>query len=142
MVIQERVTRMRKITEIALWEAIRGWKPPVSGQLYCPFCQSPHIYQKPYRKNGMTHGCRDCDQPFSHELVQQCRCVCPGKFAKCLSCPHYQSIRLLMKFNVEQLRYLSEIEADQILAHPDFYQEHFSLQQFLPHVELRHYAER
>ncbi|MCY7276956.1 MAG: hypothetical protein LH702_25310 [Phormidesmis sp. CAN_BIN44] len=54
MVIQERVRRLRKITEIALREAIRGWKPPVSGQLYCPFCQSPNIYQRPYRKNGMT----------------------------------------------------------------------------------------
>jgi len=128
--------------EIALNEALRGWHPPVSGQLHCPFCQSTRIYQRCQRKNGMTHGCRDCSEPFSEELVQQCRCVRPGKFAKCLSCPQYQFISQMMKFNIEQLRQLSEGKVDQIMSHPGFYQQQFSLQQFLPEVKLKHYAER
>ncbi|MBW4422646.1 MAG: hypothetical protein KME13_26120 [Myxacorys californica WJT36-NPBG1] len=141
MRIQKRLELTQKIGTIALNEALRGWQPPVQGQLHCPFCQSAQIYQRAQRKNGMTHGCRDCDQQFSEELVQQCRCVRPGKFVKCLSCPQYQRIRELMKFNIDQLRHLSEETVDQIMAHPDFYQQHFSVQQFLPQVKLKHYAE-
>lgn len=141
MSVHERISLKRKITEIALNEAILGWEPPVSGQLHCPFCQSDRIYQLMQRKNGMTHGCRECEKVFSLELVPQCRCVRPGKFAKCVSCPQYQQIRELMKFNIEQLRYLSEVEVDQILKHPKFYQPDFSLQQLLPQVTLKHYAE-
>lgn len=142
MSMYERISLKRKITEIALNEAIRGWESPVSGQLNCPFCQSEHIYQRMRRKNGMTHGCRACEKLFSLELVPQCRCIRPGKFAKCLSCPQYQRIRELMKFNIEQLRYLSEAEVNQIINHPDFYKSDFSLQQLLPRVRLKHYAER
>lgn len=90
----------------------------------------------------MTHGCRDCGKLFSEELVRQCRCLRPGKFVKCLSCGQYQRIRTLMKFNIDQLRDLSEETVDQIMAHPDFYQPHFSLKQFLPQVQLKHYANR
>lgn len=141
MSMYERISLKRKITEIALNEAIRGWEPPVSGQLHCPFCQSDRIYQRMQPKNGMTHGCRACEKLFSLELVIECRCVRPGKFAKCISCSHYQRISGLMKFNIEQLRYLSEAEADQILKHPDFYKQGFSLQQLIPQVKLKHYAE-
>lgn len=141
MQIQKRLELTQKIATIALNEALRGWQPPVQGPLHCPFCQSTQIYQRPQRKNGMTHGCRDCDRQFSEELVQQCRCVRPGKFVKCLSCAQYQRIRELMKFNIDQLRHLSEEAVDQIMAHPHFYQQHFSVQQFLPQVKLKHYAE-
>ena len=61
MQIQKRLELTQKITTIALNEALRGWQPPVQGPLYCPFCQSTQIHQRPQRKNGMTHGCRDCD---------------------------------------------------------------------------------
>lgn len=141
MSMYERISLKRKITEIALNEAIRGWKSPVSGPLHCPFCQSDRTYQRMQQKNGMTHGCRECEKLFSEELVQQCRCVRPGKLAKCLSCPQYQRIRELMKFNVEQLRDLSETKVTQILKHPDFYKENFSLYELLPQVKLRQYVE-
>ncbi|MBD2065973.1 hypothetical protein H6F93_00195 [Leptolyngbya sp. FACHB-671] len=141
MNLQERISLKQKITEIALNEAIRGWQPPVSGQLYCPFCKSDRIYRRMQIKNGMTHGCRECKQSFSQELVQECRCVRPGNFAKCVMCPQYQRIRELMKFNVEQLRDLSKREVDEILNHPDFYKKQFSLKQFLPQIKLKSYAE-
>lgn len=71
-----------------------------------------------------------------------CRCVRPGLLAKCQTCPQYQGIREMMKFNIDQLRHLSEVEVDQIMSHPDFYHEQFSLQQFLPQIKLRHYSAR
>ena len=142
MKMQERITLKRKITEIALNEAIRGWQAPVQGPRSCPFCQSDRVYRRMQSKNGMTCGCKDCGQPFSEELIQQCRCVRPGVWAKCVSCPQYQTIRELMKFNIDQLRNLSGVEVEKIMTHPDFYQEHFSLRQILPQVKLRHYADR
>lgn len=141
MSIQVRISRKRKITEIALTEAIRGWSPPASGPLHCPSCQSDRVVRRMQRKQGMTYLCKDCSKSFSEELLRQCRCVRPGKFTKCLSCPQYQRIRELMKANIEQLRDLSETEVDQILGHPDFYKNHFSLQQLLPQVEMEHYAD-
>lgn len=139
---EERITLKAKITEIALNEAIRGWQPPAQGQLYCPFCQSDRIYRRMQRKDGMTHMCKACEQSFSEELIQQCRCVRPGMLAKCLKCPQYQRISELMKFNIEQLRDLSETEINQIMAHPDFYQEHFSLQELLPQIKLKQYTKQ
>lgn len=141
MGIQKRLALSQKIATIALNEALRGWQPPVQGPLHCPFCQSAQIYQRAQRKNGMTHGCRDCGKLFSEELVQQCRCWRPGKFVKCLSCGQYQRIRTLMKFNIDQLRNLSEETVDRIMTHPDFYQPYFSVQLFLPQVQLKHYAD-
>lgn len=142
MTIQKRLELSQKIMTIALNEALRGWHPPVEGQLYCPLCQSAEIYQRMRRKNGMTHGCRTCQQEFSEEMVQQCRCTRPGRLAKCQFCPQYEHIRKLMKFNIDQLRGLSNAEADRIMAHPNFYHKNFSLQQFLPHIKLKHYANR
>ena len=142
MNMKERVSLKGKITKIALNEAMKGWQPPVSGPLHCPFCKSEQVYQRMQRKDGMTHGCKECGQSFSEELVQECRCVRPGKFAKCLSCRYYQPIRELMKSNVEQLRYLPEVEVDQVLNHPDFYKDGFSAEQVLPHITLKRYAER
>ena len=46
-----------------------------------------------------------------------------------------------MKFNIDQLRHLSEETVDRIMADPHFYQQHFSVKQFLPQVKLKHYAE-
>lgn len=47
-----------------------------------------------------------------------------------------------MKFNIAQLRDLPEETVDQIMTHPDFYQPHFSVRQFLPQVQLKHYADK
>lgn len=141
MQMQKRLELIQKIATIALNEALRGWKPPVQEPLHCPSCQSAQVYQRAQRKNGMTHGCRDCDKLFSEELVTQCRCLRPGKFAKCLSCGQYQRIRTLMKFNINQLRDLPEEMVDQIMAHPGFYQPNFSIRQFLPQVQLKHYID-
>ena len=140
MKIQERIILKRKITEIALNEAVRGWQAPEQGPLHCPFCQSDRVYRRMQRKNGMIYDCKGCGQLFSEEMSRLCRCVRPGMLAKCQSCPDYQRIRELMKFNIEQLRHLSEVEVNQIMGHPDFYKPHFSLQQHLPQVRLRHYA--
>lgn len=141
MKIQERITLKRKIMEIALNEAIRGWQAPEQGLLLCPFCQSDHVSRRMQRKNGMIYDCKNCSQPFSEELMPLCRCVRPGLLAKCQTCFQYQRVRELMKFNIDQLRHLSEVEVNQIMAHPNFCQPDFSLYQFLPQIRLRHYTE-
>jgi len=140
MKIQDRMTLKLKITEIALNEALRGWQAPNQGPLHCPFCQSDLVSRRMQRKNGMIYNCKNCSQPFSEELIRLCHCARPGILAKCQTCPQYQRIREMMKFNIEQLRHLPEVEVDKIISHPDFYHEQFSLQQFLPQIKLRHYS--
>lgn len=142
MILKRRIPLSQKVTEIALNEACRGWQPPSTGALLCPFCQSDRVNQRMQRKNGLSHICKECDKSFSLEMIQKCQCTRPGLLAKCSACPHYQSVSKLMKVNVEQLRDLSEAEVDRIMAHPNFGHEHFSLQQLLPHLKLRHYGER
>ncbi|MDZ8186451.1 MAG: hypothetical protein RMX96_16575 [Nostoc sp. ChiSLP02] len=94
--------------EVAMQQALQKWQPqPKTYGIECPRCNSTRLV-KNSRYNGIQkYLCNDCDRIFKERPRFVCECLIPGNQLKCQSCPQFKEFLGLVKQKMEELRFLS-----------------------------------